>query len=410
MSNENIVNDIVKKCSGPVSVFLGAGASMPIGLPDMVSFWENAYGSDFFETVGQRCDYSLNSNSKLTGAQITQNKNSIIRRLIQTASIGKGRISCDLEELFDYIHNCPILSSSPINLEALKRSFYLYHTCANGAYSTRDFTNYTQHYGSFRASTTTWINDTLGCIEELRRKLYESYLIDDSDQWESNVSEAVNCYSIFPKIFKGNSDSIVFTTNYDTVFDSLEVAGKLKTVGYRLHNGTALNPEKRRYFFSLENYLEGTEDTLPSLVLFRMHGSVAWERKDESIEDHFPNKHNSRAEIVEPVVSKKLPETDPFRGMYDIFKKVLQSNKVLISIGFSFRDDAIRTIVEDELRRDSTFKVICVAPPCEKVPELDNFMAKLENDFADRFIWMKERFGTSETAQKIQSIIDECLT
>jgi len=414
MSNESIVNKIVKECSGPVSVFLGAGASMPIGLPDMVSFWENAYGSDFFENIDKPCPYLLSPRSKLAGEQISNNEKTILRRLIQTASIGKDNISCDLEELFDYIHSCPILSASLTNVEALKKSFYLYHTCChsnpntNTTYKT-DFAGFKKEYAPYKSNVETWIDDVLGCINILRSKLYSSYLIDDNEQWLANVNKAAECYSFLPTLFPNYLHPVLFTTNYDTVFDALEISGKLKTLNFSLQNGTAHNSENRRYYFSLENYLKPNIENLSSLFLFRMHGSVAWERSGKRIEDHFPQKHDSQAEIVEPVISKKLPQKEPFRGMYDIFKDVLQTNKVLLSIGFSFRDDAIRAIVEDELARDRNFKVICVAPPCEKVPDLDQFMTKLEKDFCDRFIWMKEYFGTPETSEKIKESVKEIL-
>jgi hypothetical protein len=228
-------------------------------------------------------------------------------------------------------------------------------------------------------------------------------LIDDSDQWASSVGKAALCYSLLPQIFPKDKPPVVFTTNYDTVFDALEVTGNLKALKLSLQNGVSYNERKRRSYFSLKNYLQNK--TGNSLYLFRMHGSVTWERREHKgrsvVIDHFPNKHNVRAEIVEPVISKGLPRTEPFRGLYDIFRNVVQTNNVLVSIGFSYRDDAIRTIIENELERNKYFQVICVAPPCEKVPELDYFMNKLENNYGNRFFWMKERFGTSETAQKI---------
>ena len=382
---------------------------MAIGLPDMVSFWEKAFEKGLLDSIDSVCPYVLAPKGALRGDENSTNQATILRRLIQTASMGKGKISCDLEDLFDYIHSCPILSLKQIDVEALKKTFYLYHTCERsnpshgGNLSKTDFSNFVRNFAPYKSNIDTWLADVLGCIKLLRNRLYAAYLIDDSDQWTSNVENAMQCYSFLPQIFPKDNHPVIFTTNYDTVFDALEVSGNLKALNLSLQNGVAYNEEKRRSYFALKNYLQ--DKTGSTLFLFRMHGSVAWERKERkgrsAIIDHFPNKHSIRAEIIEPVISKELPRTEPFRGLYNIFKQVIQTNNVLISIGFSYRDDAIRAIIEEALEKNKFFQVICIAPPCEKVPEIDRFMSELENNYGDRFHWMKERFGIQETAQKI---------
>ena len=57
--------------------------------------------------------------------------------------------------------------------------------------------------------------------------------------------------------------------------------------------------------------------------------------------------------------------------------------------------------------QNKSFKVICVAPTCKKVPELDMYMATLENAYSGQFIWLKERFGEAETAKKIEEAISK---
>lgn len=138
-----------------------------------------------------------------------------------------------------------------------------------------------------------------------------------------------------------------------------------------------------------------------------MHGSVAWERQpDNQIEDHYPKLHENKSAIIEPVISKKFPEQTPFKEMYTIFEKTLQKNKVLLAIGFSFRDEEIKNIVENRLKSGEGFRVVCVAPENKNEPGLNTHLEALEKKYVSKFIWLKEYFGTPETEAKILKTVN----
>lgn len=458
MSNEELVDKIVEKCTSKISVFLGAGASVPLGLPSMYSFWKDAYGDEFINSLDNSCTYTIAAPSQLTMGNSAINKTSALRRLIQTACLERKKVSFDLEIIYDYIHGNPMLAAGSKSVENQKKFFYFYHQTnkwTGNLHSNLDFARYLKEYGQFRNSFTTWIDDIHECIADLRRKVDKAYLVTRE---ENAVDKAKKCFSFLSSLFTEKSP-VIFTTNYDTIFEALEDSGKLREIGYALQSGCKQD-QGRHFHFALENYLrdvdevpfayDGVADAIAELkatvgetrdlaaevnaivgetgntvsmgevadmreenyaplFLFHLHGSVAWEEKDSGkIEDHFPKNHDNKSAIVEPVISKNLQKKEPFESLYKIFEKTLQINSILLVIGFSFRDDAIKKIVEARLN-SKDFYVVCVAPQNENEPEMDRHLKDLEEKYKSKFIWLKEFFGTDNTKDLIVKTVNEIL-
>ncbi|GHT40801.1 hypothetical protein FACS189443_1680 [Planctomycetales bacterium] len=393
--NQNIVDQIVEKCAGSLSIFLGAGASKAVGLPDMNSFWQQAYGEDFVKGIGDVANYQIANKQPLTQAQSEINKTSAIRRLIQTACLGTGKISSDLEIIYDYIHHNPILSAGRGNIENLKKLFYFYHNAAQGG-NNWNFDQYKKQFNPFRQSFTTWIEDMYECVENLRKEVNGAYLITRGD---NRLEKAEHCYRFLPHL---EQPSVIFTTNYDTVFEALDESSKLNKMGLTLQNGCKPQ-DKYHNYFAVENY---TTNVGNPLYLFHLHGSVAWKYQEQNVEDYYPHGHREKSAIVEPVISKKLPKIPPFNSMYEIFIKTLRQNSGLLVIGFSFRDEEIKKIVLETLESNKSFFVVCVAPP-NADSEMDRHIVELADKYTDRFIWLKNYFGEQETENLILETIQE---
>ena len=401
MLNEELIDEIVEKCAGKISVFLGAGASVPLGLPDMMSFWKNAYGEHFVNSLNSPCPYTIATRDI---QQANVNKESAMRRLVQTASIGQQRVSPDLEVIYDYIHNNPILAmvGKGKNHENQVKFLHLYRFTQDHSGHSRspDFVKYAQNYNNFRDNFHAWLEDICECIEGLRKMVNESYLINDA---HDAVDKAKSCFSFLPMLFR-NDSPVVFTTNYDTIFEALGESGELGKIGYTLQSGSALrNGRGRRFYFDLQHYLQRVEKPL---YLFHLHGSVAWKKgRNGLIEDYFPGNHNGKSAIVEPVISKRQQNKGVFSDLYQIFEKSLYRNSVLLVIGFSFRDDHIKKIVEKRLILKNDFHVLCVAPQNENEPDMDRHLRELEEKYERKFIWLKEYFGVAQTEESILGTI-----
>lgn len=157
----------------------------------------------------------------------------------------------------------------------------------------------------------------------------------------------------------------IFTTNYDWVFENL---AEVSNDRLRLEDGFkeyALGPRWERSVFK-------TFDSRPdriNLVLFKLHGSTSWYR-DADTPHHvrkFPNPSpelaGSRAVLIYPTqVKDQATQDEPFRTGYEYLRETLMNTNLGVIIGFSFRDPAINDIFHLALAKNKKLKLAIVEP------------------------------------------------
>lgn len=392
---EQDIKQVIEKASGDVSVLLGAGASAAAGLPAMFTFLENAYGKDFVKNLSSGAAYHFGTQNF---HQVTSNRTTIVQRLIHTAGLKKGQVAIDLEDIFEFVHRSPILANDETHLHALKAMFWMFQVCQDQR--NWAFDEYKKQFHPFLNSFNPWLTDLQVAVKELRQRMYESYLID-SDQ-ETILDKAAANYSILSKIFH-KTPAVVFTTNFDTIFEALRYTRKLDA---DILTGMGGNQPQH---FKWANFLHSQNQK--QILVFKLHGSVTWERKQEAIRESFAQLPTPRGgtripnvALVEPVLSKRQADS-PFREMYRIFAAVLETNRLCVVIGFSFRDDEIREMVKRRLDQKADFRLLIVAPEDKAHAEINEHLEALAAH--SRVTWMKEFFGTPEANQKILSVVSE---
>jgi hypothetical protein len=242
-------------------------------------------------------------------------------------------------------------------------------------------------------------------ITTLREKMYDCYLVENVS---GPIIEVWRIYQdLFLRCYIGKP--VIFTTNYDTVFEALDDRSNME---FDLING--VRPKKQRRVFELANYLK--ENTDNPLYLFKMHGSVTWERKDGAVFDHYPVRQKISdmptlrrpLGIVEPVLSKS-EFVPPFSHLYTIFERMLQNAKACVCIGFSFRDTNLYELVDKTLKKRKGLKLVCVSPDepgdvPKEILDVNENIRKLEADHKNNVVWVKNRF---EEEPVIPRILDE---
>lgn len=352
----------------------------------MISFINHAYGEGFFSQLKSRAPYHFGSQNV---QERNQNKESLLRRIMQAAGFKNGEPAYDLEDIFGFVHKCGLLRAE--QREALAM-LWMFMTCRNG--SALPFEEFLSQFRGQARDLEQWLTDFDDVMRGLRKKMNEAFLVQlKQRQLLAKASE--NC-RLFEKLFDKNPP-VIFTTNFDTVFEALEASALFH---WRLIDGVS---SQRVREFNLRNYLtlaaSGSTDA-KLLYLFKLHGSVTWEQEESRIIDCYP-KLPENAVVAEPVISKN-PDKEPFVGLYEVFTKTLKENSICIAIGFSFRDDTIRSIVTQRLDQSSPFRLIIVAPDetGEQGSEgLNNCLTKLAAH--PKVVWIKSRFGEKETEEAI---------
>jgi NAD-dependent SIR2 family protein deacetylase/Sec-independent protein translocase protein TatA len=191
----------------------------------------------------------------------------------------------------------------------------------------------------------------------------------------------------------------VFTTNYDPVLE--EVCRKDSVLQDKYADGFVYNRAEGMHVWDFEM----RQFNAAPLQVYKLHGSVTWYR-DEKAERiiQVPIKLGEGAKfkggrkmyhlLIYPASIKDI-YSYPFFDLYLGFLRALEATSLLIAIGHSFRDDYIRSAVENKMK-DADFSLVVVNPlPKEESSELARMLQssgnvilcphKLEN-FRDRLV------------------------
>ncbi len=204
--------------------------------------------------------------------------------------------------------------------------------------------------------------------------------------------DAVNSYPpVSPK-----KSLPIFTTNYDLSIDYVLRPGPtqldesfhetwLETSDvspFEFNDGFALNRFKSRIVWSYTEHTHRHSDIL-NIPYHKLHGSVLWEEYGDGITkttDPVPdNKDNPRPFVMIYPSDKSIPDKDPFGYSHRELERYLRSAKLLIVIGFAFRDPGIVDIFKRALRDNNALCVLVIGPePASHEVDLRDFL-QLDN-------------------------------
>ena len=192
----------------------------------------------------------------------------------------------------------------------------------------------------------------------LRNLIFEVYAkdLDDRklDELYSPLFEVIGIH--FPQDFIP-----IFTTNYDTAIEAY--AGRS---GIHLETGFAPTTTGGTIWKSSRFDQFRPRKSRQNIVLFKLHGSLAWHRKDNTIiSTGLPIRDPSgyKSVVIYPTQTKEFPDEEPFRTMYSFLKGCLIVAKLAIVIGYSFRDPGIRRIMDEALDRNPSLRFVLVCGP-----------------------------------------------
>lgn len=172
---------------------------------------------------------------------------------------------------------------------------------------------------------------------------------------------------LFPLIKKANNDnSIIATLNYD---NCIETVGKL------------LNIKVDTGFDSWSNTRE-IKRTSDSILLLKLHGSIDWILTEGKITPEKPmpfkeiNVQNidineEHPDRFDPAIifggKNKLQVEGPYLDMLRVFEKELEDSESLVSIGYSFRDEHINSLISEWINNNINNHITIIDPKFDKL-------------------------------------------
>lgn len=229
-------------------------------------------------------------------------------------------------------------------------------------------------------------------VEEFKRKILEQLrgwvsLEDDKKaEYYKNFFDFQSEYNFSLRIF---------SLNYDLCFE------RNKRQNADLERG--FDPESRIWDW---RRFDPREDYQPSVYLYKLHGSIDWKREVESGNilrevDNIPNE----PDLIFGT-DYKLQYIDPYLFYTYEFRRYSLESRIILTIGYSFRDEHINGIIKQSLQRRKDRKVVIVSPSAKEVVQKSSEFEKLEK----QFIKIEEKaknFLNELTMNRMEDIIQQ---
>jgi len=298
-------------------LFLGAGASNPWGLPLM---------SEFFQLVKQ------NIGSANIDAFSLFEKNNIT----------------DLEDILELINAHS--ASHVIRMELEPPIKGAIQFVGNDIYYKED--DIYHRLGN----PTTFLSGLHRLKRYLERQIFISLRKYDRDRAFQSLQRISSKICINKKL-------TIFTTNYDLVIEDLCREMKwILTDGFAVETGDP----SHTLLWDSKKYVH-VENQNPSIVLFKLHGSINWRRIEDGIikaTDVIPPPIYHDPEQPEHILiypaRRKVASEDPFFSCYNALQRTLDEANLCVFIGYSFRDyDCLNRIQSSLLHNKNLRILIC---------------------------------------------------
>lgn len=386
----------------PTVLFLGAGASAPIGFPTT---------KEIIEEIGIK---PYNKDKLREKLNIGPKEAELLRRICEGPKLEKGlKIKLkDMEDLLEYFD----IALNPYNslcIEILSEE--VRDTIAATASKIFDIADEDKkRYKEIYNQIEEYLVECYAYTEEYDEKIERFY--------GELISSLIN-----EKFFPDDAVLPIFTTNYDQVLEKLSEKGIIKN-NYVFMDGF-LEKGGEHVFSDAYHHKGQRKPEKPVIELFKLHGGLTWHvrKRDnriirsERIETIiYPDKrYKSYPEIIR--FAKHGPyEKEEFYILHRHLREYLEKANRCIVIGFSFRDiGRINRIFEDVMRYDNKNLELIISNRKDKQDEglsdetckerfiegLDNVTKSWFNEFDDRIAYFDG--GIEKLPEKLRGLKED---
>lgn len=355
-------------------LFFGAGASKPLGIPTTVDFVE-----EFAEEI-KRKKFPDEQIKFYTTIQKNLNKN--------------HKPNNDIEAVLSILDNF----AQKITFKGLGPTATFYHIRYFAKLIKEKFgeilpTKVLKNQKSKDIEMALRLRDKLKTyIWKRCRKVDISKILSVYDPFFNAVAEGGADYFTPSKGRKIPSGDI-FTTNYDlcleTFFERLKV---------KYNKGIGYNNITRMATLKFENYNKGGQ-----VRLFKIHGSVdLYKMKSGAIGEFLISPSSKRTPsgdkikgewMIYPIQAKYM-YNEPFFSIFNEMKKAVQNAEYTIIVGSSLRDDAIKAVFTDHIKKGILID-----------PKADDILKQNAPGLQAKIVPVNKKFDDFETLKEVTEIL-----
>jgi len=346
----------MKESKSPTVLFLGAGASEPLGFPT---------------TKQVMAEIGLEPQNANKQKEVTKHTELLTKIYNQLPADGK-----DLEGILDFLRTANE-GVSYQNLDILRTEIQ------------------TQSPPEFKPIIIeNTVTEYKGKLKELEKNIKEFMFRLYVFQPEKHGKKAEEIYKplinalLIDSVFEEDVEELpIFTTNYDLVIENLADRPFMRNK-FELVDGFELVGRSADRVFSLAEYEKPREKT--PIKLFKLHGALNWwNRKVDNrivqwpdISSMYNPNYDDTPVIIYPAGYGPYPR-DEFHLLHDRLESYLTNAKRCIVIGYTFRDIGRASHIFDDVMRDLNKELEVIIsgrkPTMEQLPKVHELFGKYGN-------------------------------
>jgi hypothetical protein len=184
----------------------------------------------------------------------------------------------------------------------------------------------------------------------------------------------------------------VATTNYDLALESYARGNEERYI-YLTHRGFKKIDYEEAQCLDLNLLRSGSKD----IYYLKLHGSLDWWVRDDQkivLDGHGKPTYGEQFVnriLIYPVYEKSISE-EPFASLYTAFRRILFEEKVIIVIGYSFRDLSINNAFLETLKHDQDSRIII----CTRSDAVKGRIKRIFSGYSRRIACIGSHFGEEE--------------
>jgi len=248
--------------------------------------------------------------------------------------------------------------------------------------------------GSWNVKFDEVIKDDFGLIKEFSNKIKNKLV-----EWVKIDNEKRQKIEYFKKLHDLKNELTfplhIFTLNYDLCLE-LSLRNIFIERGFDTEeNG---NWNYRRFLLPNENV---------DIFLYKLHGSVDWERDEKTKKLTYSNGESSNPDWIFGT-QYKMQYIDPYLFLFSEFRRKIFESKIIVSIGYSFYDEHINSIITDALRDNSERKLLSISLNLTKedIEKRENIDKQIMNQFKIENITAKQFFEKNLTKEYLNQFFE----
>jgi len=190
----------------------------------------------------------------------------------------------------------------------------------------------------------------------------------------------------------------IFTLNYDKC---IEENSNRRGFEFTIERG--FEEEETNRVWNYKRFDEVTPDTETDIYLYKLHGSIDWERDEETKIVSCIDGTPSKPDLIFGT-QNKLQFADPYLYLFSAFRYHTLQAKLIICVGYSFSDEHINGLISQALKQDKNSKVLVIKYSDDNKTDIVEILKVKENQVEVIKSSAKDFFEKELTTERLISL------